>query len=527
MTEMEKPNELCETEAKSEAAKEAVKAVKVTDKEHFIKLLTLPDILLTIGALAMGVLFVWLFYGKYPGISVPLFVIAFYALLFAYTRPVLTREAWFGWFLSIPVFMLSLTYMLFGNEILMVLNLLALPLLILLQTLLITGANSFKWYNPGILIDLLCGVFYRCLAHVIKPFGIAAVLLRKKANEDKTKSVGVRVLTGLLISLPLLLVLLALLSSADMVFGRLVDKLPKLFEQLNMDELIGKSIVALMIFFLTFSYLWSVRHGDRPADSAAKANDTIIPLQKVNWDQVTIITITAAVNVLYILFVIIQFAYLFGGSGLPEGFTYAEYARSGFFELILVTLLNIGLLACTLTFTRRGTATAGTVLKVLNTIMIGCTFVMLVSAHYRMSLYEEAYGYTFLRIMTQAFMVFLLVLFVITLGRVWVEHLPLVKPYIIVAIIAFTVVNYINVDTMIVKKNMERFYSSNVIDMAHMRTLSNDIAGDIKKLSEDKDPTIATAAKEILDQREKRLSEKTHWQSFNLSDYRARKLLDH
>ena len=495
------------------------------DELNFIHMLTLPDKLLTLGALAFGILFVWLFYDKYPGISVPIFVIAFYMLLFTYNKRVLTKDARFGWFLSIPVFMISLTYLLFGNEILMVLNLLALPVLILLQTLLITGANSFKWYSPGILIDLICGVFYRCLAHVLKPISIITVLLRRKTGDNKTKSVGTRVLTGLLISLPLLLILLALLSSADMVFGSFVERLPNLFEDLNLGELVGKVIVALIIFVLSFSYLWSLGHGERPADSTLKSISPSLSSKKPGWDMVTIITITSAVDILYIVFVIIQFAYLFGKSGLPDGFTYAEYARSGFFELILVTLLNIGLLACTLTFTKTGSITAEISLKVLNTIMICCTFIMLFSAYYRMSLYEEAYGYTFLRIMTQAFMVFLLVLFAITLARVWVERLPLLKPYIVVAIVAFTVVNYINVDTMIVKRNIERYYSTNVIDMAYIRTLSNDIVKDVKKLTQDKDPEVAAAAKELLVQRKERLSEDRHWQSFNLADYRARRAL--
>jgi len=497
-----------------------------SEKTNFLQMLTLQDKLLVVGALAMGVLFVWLFYGKYPGISIPIFVISFYGLLFAYTRQVLSKEAKFGWFLSIPVFMLSLTYLLFGNEILMILDLMALIVLILLQTILITGANTFKWYSPGILIDLLCGVFYRCMAHVFKPFGIAVALLRRRTIENGNKSVGVKVFTGLLISLPLLLVLLALLSSADMVFSSLIDKMPDIFDGVNFDELIGKSLVALMIFMFTFSYIWSLGHGDKPADSSGKSADYASIFLKRRWDLVIIITLTAAVDVLYVVFVIIQFAYLFGGSGLPDGFTYAEYARSGFFELVLVTLLNIGLLACALTFTKKGGTAADTALKVLNTIMIGCTFVMLFSAQYRMSLYEEEYGYTFLRIMTQAFMVFLLVIFAITLARVWVERLPLLKPYIAVAIVAFTVVNYINVDTMIVKKNIERYYTTNIIDIAYFRNLSNDIVSEVMKLAKDKNPEVAIAAEELLTQRKKRLFADMYWQSFNLPDYRARKELD-
>lgn len=509
----------------SNGSNETVNIIEQAEKPSYLHLLTLSDKLLAAGALVLGVLFVWFFYGKYPGISIPLFVIAFYALLFAYNRPVLSKEAKFGWFLSIPVLMLSLTYLLFGNEIVMILDLLALIALILLQTILITGANTFKWHSPAVVIDLLFGVFYRCMAHVIKPFRIAGVLLRRNQAENTRKSAGVKILTGLLISFPLLLVLLALLSSADMVFGTLIEKLPDIFGDLNFEELFGKVIVALIIFVTSFSYLWSLGHGEKPADSQMKGLEAAPSLLKRRWDTVVIITLTAAVDVLYVVFVAIQFAYLFGKFGLPEGFTYAEYARSGFFELILVTLLNISLLACTLTFTQKGSLAADNCLKVLNTIMIGCTFIMLFSAQYRMSLYEEAYGYTFLRIMTQAFMVFLLVLFIITLARVWAERLPLLKPYIAVAIIAFTVVNYINVDKMIVKKNIERYYSTNVIDIGYFRTLSNDIVGELKKLAGDKNPNVAAEAEELLDQRKKSLYRNKGWQSFNLPDYRARKAL--
>ncbi len=486
------------------------------------------DTILLAGAFVLGIVFVWLFYGKQPGISIPLFVIAFYVLLLTYARPALTKEAGFGWFLSIPILMLSLTYFFFGNEILMVLNILALPVLILLQTLLVTGVNSYKWHSPAIIIDLIFGVFFRCTVHIIKPFKIVSRLLYKKSDEnsEKSKSMGIRILTGLLISVPLVIILLALLSSADMVFGRLVKMLPNFFDSINLGNFIGRTFVALIIFFISFSYIWSVGHGEKYAEGAVCESKPGTQEQKRRLDPVTIITVTIAVDILYMIFVIIQFAYLFVKSGLPEGLTYAEYARNGFFELILVSLLNIGLLACTLTFTKKGSAGTEIALNILKTIMIGCTFVMLFSAHYRMSLYENAYGFTFLRVMTHAFMVFLLVLFVITLARVWIDRLPLLKPYIAVAAVAFTVINYINVDALIAKNNLLRYYNTNVIDMNYFWSLSNDAAEELIILAGDKDAVVAAEADKQLNARKERLMNKRDWQSFNLSDYRARRLME-
>ena len=480
---------------------------------------------LTVGALALGVLFVFLFYGKIPGVSVPVFITAFYALLLAYARPVPPKQAIFGWLLAIPVFMLAMTYFLYGDEVFFILDIPALLVLILLQTILVTGSNLFKWHSPDILFDLLYGAFYRSFAHITKPFGILSDSLGKKKNGDDKKSTGVRILAGLLISLPLLFILLVLLASADMVFGRLVGKIPAFFDGMNIGGLIGRIIVALIIFLISFSYIWSLGRNEKIADNSLRKAAGISPEPKGRWDMVTVITATAAVDALYAVFVVIQFAYLFGRSGLPDGFTYAEYARSGFFELLLVTLLNAVLLACTLTFTKKDIRPLVLPFRILNTVMAGCTFVMLCSAFYRMSLYEAAYGYTFLRIMTQAFMIFLLAIFIATLARIWSDRVPLLKSYIIVAIVAFTVVNYIDVDKMIAEENIERYKNDKIIDTGYFHTLSNDAVPEIMKLADEGDPETASQVKEFLEQRSKALEGKKDWQSFNLADYRARRAL--
>ena len=200
--------------------------------------------------------------------------------------------------------------------------------------------------------------------------------------------------------------------------------------------------------------------------------------------------------------------------------------RAGAFELIMVSMLNIGILAFTLTYTKRCNQGKDIVLKVLNTIMICCTFIMLYSAHYRMSLYENAYGFTFLRVMTHAFMVFLLGLFIITLARVWLTRLPLLKPYIVVAVAAFTIINYMNVDAIIAGNNIKRYYETNNIDMEYFGRLSNGIVADLAILAKDKDSFVSSAAQDMLEQRRKRLSAERSWQSFNMTDYKAKKLFE-
>jgi hypothetical protein len=482
------------------------------------------DLLLLAGTLLLGVLFVTLFFNNEPGVSIPIFVLAFYAVMLPYSRKELVPGNIFGWFLILPILMLAMTYFIFADELFRMLNLLALPMLIILQTLLVTGRNSFKWDSPAILLDLFLGIFYRCVVHIGKPFRLLGRLLTRKSGGSRLSPSASRVLMGLLISLPIAIVLIVLLSSADMVFGSMMNRIPEFLRSLNLGDAIARIIVALVIFFLSFSYLWSIAYNDRPLNSLKEDIKGTLP--KV-WEPVTILTVTAAIDVIYIAFVFVQFTYLFGGMnfGLPADFTYSEYARRGFFELVAVTLINIGILACFLSFTKKTGARTALALRILYSVMIACTFVMLFSAHFRMSLYEEAYGYTYLRMFTHAFMVLLLALFLITLYRVWADGAPLLKPYLIAAIVAFVAINYLNVDALIANNNIERYNKTGKIDAAYLTRLSNDAIPRIAALAES-NPELSGELGDFLDNKKLLLSADKGWQAFNLADYHARKALE-
>ena len=477
------------------------------------------------GALLLGILFTWLFYGKYPGVSVPLFTIAFYALFFAYVRPVPDKKDIFGWFLCIPVLMISLTFLIFRNIVLMWLNILTLPWLIVLQTILVTGTNSFKWYSPGIIADLLFGAFARCLIHIAKPFRVFGSIVRSKKDGGK-KSIAVRVVAGLAVALPILLVLLLLLASADMVFGKLVEKLPEFLNSLNAADILGKALLTFFIFLVSFSFIWSLKLKEKFTGNENELISGKSADEKRRWDPVILITATACIDLLYVIFVIIQFAYLFGRSGLPEGFTYSEYARKGFTELILVSLLNIGFLGLTLTYAKKGTRGMDITFRILNTITVCCTYVILLSAYYRMLMYEEAYGFTFLRIMTQAFMIFLFVLFSIALAGVWNDRVPLLKSFIAVAVVAFTIINYINVDAVIARKNVDRYFVTGEIDLYYLNSLSKDAASELVRLADADDPEVAEDAAKMLEDLKERQIEHPDWQSFNLTEVRAKRAIE-
>ncbi|MDZ7837537.1 MAG: DUF4173 domain-containing protein [Actinomycetota bacterium] len=121
------------------------------------------------------------------------------------------------------------------------------------------------------------------------------------------------------------------------------------------------------------------------------------------------ITVLSLLNIVFCVFSIIQFKYLFGGENFiqPSVFTYAEYARRGFFELVAVSVINFLIILIAVSFLKKESKNVTIAIRILLSLVAGFTFVMIASAFYRMSLYEQAYGFTYLRIFVQAFMVLL------------------------------------------------------------------------------------------------------------------------
>jgi len=478
------------------------------------------DIGLLLACMLLGAVSNILFYKEIPGISYPIFVLCFYAVFLWRQRHNFTYNLSFGWLLSVPVIMLSFTYFIYSNEVFWILNLMGIPILIIAQTVLLSKANRYKWFQGKFVEDILYGMFYRTLSYISKPFGMLKGLIVKKGNSGKYNTLN-KVLIGLLISLPLVLIVVMLLTSADQVFGNLFGNIPQYLENINFFEFLIRICLILLVSTVTFSYIWSFIPPKTGVTTDA-AQEKGAPARI--WDTVIVITVLVSINLIYVVFTSIQFAYLFGG-GVPDGFTYSEYARRGFFELILVTLINLVILLCNINLKKDGGNALNLTTKVLNSLLVACTAIMLISAHYRMSMYEEAYGYTYLRLLTHAFMAFIFVLLIIALVKVWSEKAALLKAYIITALVAYVLINYMNIDMIIAKNNIHRYEITNKIDAYYLTQLSYDVVPIIVPLLNDQNKEISLQAENGLYLKKEQLKNSRSWQSFNISKYRAEKIL--
>ena len=234
------------------------------------------------------------------------------------------------------------------------------------------------------------------------------------------------------------------------------------------------------------------------------------------------------VNAVYILFCVIQFTYFFGGEevirSIPD-YTYAEYARRGFSELILVTVINLSILLIGLRFTKNDGKLDHLVLA-LRCLLVLCTVIMLYSAHLRLKLYEEAYGYTYARIFAHTFIGLLFILFLLTLYKLWRRELPLVKAFVVAALLTYTTLNYINVDAIIARKNIDRYFRTGKIDLDYLQELSYDAIPELTRLRADSGGgTAAETVAIFLRDKQKELRSESPWQSYNFSKAKARQIL--
>ena len=474
--------------------------------------------LLAVLTLIAGIVFDYLFYGKAIGVSYPLFLIVFYCLFWVASRKQISFQIDFGWFLFIPIFLLSAAFAIYSNPVLLILNFILIPPLLFLQTMLLV--YRYEWSSIRFITRFLGEVFRQIFENTPKVF-LEVISLAKIVDRIAPERYKIfrNVFIGLIISTPLLIIVIALLAAADRVFQNLIANILKPLESIGSIPFAQRLGAVGIITMLLFGYLAVVLkvRVEKASESVRKDIGS--------WDAIIVATVLVMVNAVYILFCVIQFTYLFGGEAnirsIPD-YTYAEYARRGFFELIIVTVINLSILLIGLHFTKND-GKLDRLVRVLRCLLVLCTAIMLYSAHLRLKLYEEAYGYTYARIFAHTFIGFLFILFMLTLYKLWRKELSLVKAFAVAALLTYTVLNYVNVDAIIARNNVDRYFKTDKIDLDYLQELSYDAIPELTRLR-----VAGDGAKQIavfLHDKETELRSESPWQSYNLSKLRAKRAL--
>jgi hypothetical protein len=470
-------------------------------------------------SLMLGGIFDRLLIDKAFGISYFIFIGLCIGFFLWSIRDRLRLEKSFGWFLLIPTALLAISFAVHTVEIFNLLNFLGVPILMIASSILIVNP-SLKWDKASFITVMLRKGIGNVFSNITKPFTIlkASIKIGRTVQMKEGKK---QILIGILVSLPLLVILIILLSSADMVFGYYFANLTEIFTNINIEEFLPHTIVILIIAFYLFGYVWSFK-------SEEKAIEKGLSTPTVNWEAVTIITVLVALNILYLIFTMIQFSYLYGGANvaLPANFTYAEYARKGFFELATVTFINFIIVLNCLKYIKKDNKRLLKIANILLTVLVAFTLNMLFSANFKLTLYEAAFGYTFLRVSVHLFMLLLFILCLVVATGIWYRRIPIVKSIIVITIIMYTIINYLNIDGFIARKNIERYTETGKLDAYYLTSLSFEAVPYLIELRDNSDSSIKVVIDENLKYRKEVLDKENSWAEFNFSKNRTRKLLN-
>lgn len=466
-------------------------------------------------ALSMGILFNYFFVWKSIGVSAIIYIGIFILAAMYILGGLVSYKNKLSLLFLIPIILLSISFSIYNDGVLRSLNIIVIPFLVV-GYLLIVRYKSINIINIGFIASIFDRVFNQALRMIPKSYIFTSQALEKRKGA-KVNPIQRSIILGIIISIPLLVLVIILLSSADMMFKYHLESIGRIFDGFRIDNLIGDSVIIAVASLYIFGFLWSFKYNQ------ISKNDNSYNSFKATWEPITIITIVFIINIAYLLFTIVQFSYLYGGGGLPEGFSYAEYARKGFFELILVTVINLIILLLSINLTKKSSLKIDRILKTSNSLLIAFTFNMLVSANYKMYLYEKAYGFTRLRIYVRSFMLLIGIILIITLIGIWIRRTPVLKYALIATLVVYVGLNFINVDRIIARENIERYMETNKLDIHYLSTLSYDAAPEIQRLLKVEDKNIRREAYTILKYKKEDLKESyNHW--FQLNYYKSRML---
>lgn len=469
-------------------------------------------------ATAVGVAFDVLFWDAAPGVSFPLFVAVLVGMLFAAMRVVGARPHPAAAWLLAPAGFLALGPAVREEPMTTALTMLAsLGLIGLFAHTALDG----QWLRYGARDHLRAGLR---LTWATTAGGMGVVAQASAEVRDGLVPRAPRVIPvvrGVALALPILAFFGVLLGSADPVFAaRLGDALAWL-QPASSAELLPRFALWLFVTYGAAGiYAYAVRARPQPVAAAGP----VLPF--LGSTESTIVL--GSVNLLFAAFVAVQMRYLFGGAGhlMESGLTFAQYARRGFVELVIVAAASLVLLLVLGTGTRRGEQRLKRRFSLLAAVLTLLVLVILASSFLRLNLYEEAFGFTRIRTYVHVFMAWLALLLVTQLVLELRGRLRFFTAAVLLAAVGFVLtLQLINVDGFIARQNVARVASGESLDGDYLANVSLDAVPALVEAARAADQPIRGRINEQLACHADAVSQQRSWQSTTLSVLRARAAL--
>jgi hypothetical protein len=414
-------------------------------------------------ALLLGILFVWLFYKESLGLNFPLFlfIVSLSALLLArvFSKDILREQYALigaGLFFSCMVFVRS-------SALLTFFNVLGSLLLLLLAIRTLSGKHIRSLQTRDYLAVVL--IPFQFIGPSFETFPQIYSLANRKYDKSRTREI----VRGSIMAGIALFVFGLLLSSADTIFQ---EFLSHIFSFSIDENIINRTIIGACVtaFFVgAFGFLFQSRHAGTAPSPTPKARAL---------GALEVLIVFSSVNVLFFVFILFQISSLFVGTAhlMIDGLTYADYAREGFFQLVVVAILSIAIISFAEKQVVQGDKGHLSSFMIASGILITQVVAILVSAFYRLSLYENAYGFTTIRLYSHALMFWIGIVLALLARHIWTngerEHFSF-HVFCSIVFLLFSM-NILNPDVFIAKENLARYKTTGQLDAKYLGSLSDD-----------------------------------------------------
>jgi hypothetical protein len=360
-------------------------------------------------------------------------------------------------------------------------------------------------------LDLAVAVILVPLEAWIRPWRVLGDAQRQVFRGSGKKEVALAILRGIILAVPILAILMILLSAADLVFEKSLEEALKWLDLERLADLTWRAaIIIISGLFLLGAVVLALRDpGRRTLIGQEK------PLVKPFLGFIESVVVLGGVDLLFAIFVGIQFAYLFGGQANINslGYSYSEYARKGFGELVAVGVLSLLIIFGLASWSERKKRNEKRWFLGLSSLLVAEVLVILISAMKRLMLYEKAYGFTRLRTYTHVFTIWMGVLLLAFLIFLFINQLRRFAPAFALGVMGFALtLNLLNVDAFIVRQNITHLEKTSDLDIAYLAGLTEDAVP----------PLVALASESSFEERDDLLGELACWQA--QLDYRMGEL---
>ena len=300
---------------------------------------------------------------------------------------------------------------------------------------------------------------------------------------------------GLFLAIPLVLIFAVLFASADPIFSRGFEDFLNL--RIDLGDLPGRLVFVLAVAWLAGGLLtvaaWGLPAMEAAPLGAAARSTTVVAGRLLGTTEALVVLV--AVDLVVALFVGLQIAYLFGGLDTLDaaGMKYSDYARRGYFELVAAAALAGGILVAL----EYEVAHRSRTYLALALTLVGLTIVVLASAALRLRLYQDAYGWTELRlyvavsIAAMAVTLATLAVFLATDRTRWLGH-----AMVVIGLVSLVSLNLLAPAAFVAERNLARVIDPSLVPPDGEVSLDSDY---LAVLPDDSIPVMVAALPSLPD----------------------------